>query len=185
MALVERALGEVRAELHQIIARFLSDGQVIKAWDSILDVLKPRPQLLRTTTAAASRVGVSPDNRGGFGFEVAKTLSNLGKHCRAGWSYARASCGSFAVEVPRGTPEGEKWVDFNHRLSVQSGIPPHDVMELASFGGTHCNVAIRATSCKMACSDEFIAPSGYLGEEYICQKWPTLRDALNRGLEWQ
>eukprot|EP00959_Pyramimonas_sp_CCMP1952_P174859 3654162-Pyramimonas_sp.AAC.2 len=37
----------------------------------------------------------------------------------------------------------------------------------------------------MTCSDEFIAPSGYLDEEYMCQKWPTLRDALSRGLEWQ
>ena len=51
-------------------------------------------------------------------------------------------------------------------------------------GGTHENVYLRAILDGLQCSDEFIAPSGYLDQQFLIGKWPGIEEALTKGLEW-
>ena len=146
---------------------------MVKAWDSITELLRSKKDvvvvvvvvvvvavedLFRVATVAAPRVGAWPGNRGGLGFEVQKSLQNLGKHCRAGWSYQRACQGAWAVQLPssseargrrrrrRTTIDGRStttrrqadaatWVAWNVEHSKKSGLKANEVLELASFGG--------------------------------------------------
>ena len=70
MTAVEQALRDVSGDLRQALDRFKQDAEVVKAWDAILGILAGKKELMRVTTMTPTRVGASPQNRGGLGFEA-------------------------------------------------------------------------------------------------------------------
>jgi hypothetical protein len=66
----KQAVVAVAAPLNRIFAQFEQDGQLVKAWDAIVDTLQPYEELMWTASFKAHFLGCHPQNRGGIGVNV-------------------------------------------------------------------------------------------------------------------
>lgn len=74
------AMKAITEPMHRILMRYREDGEVTKAWEGVVGLLKQHPSLLWTSVAHPTNVGVHYDNRGTLGvvaFGAAQTYPAL------------------------------------------------------------------------------------------------------------
>ena len=101
-----------------------------------------------------------------------------------GYSYEKACAGAFAVHLSPGSSTYSKWLERNNELNQLMGLPTFTSMMLATFGGSHSSLALRACHAGLAHSSPSVAPSGRLDAKTLGDAHPGLEKALNSGLEW-
>ena len=182
---MEAALSAIDGAMQSIKAEYAATGQLVGAWEKIVNALEPHRSLLFKQTCSPDRVGVLPQNRPGLRLSVSKTYLNAARHCMAGWSYKKASAGAWATTPPSANQELQNYITVNAEISEnQPEFPPLSDHALFSFGGSHGNGFLRAVLGGSVCMVESLAKGGYLDKDALQHQHPIIALALDQGLEW-
>lgn len=182
---MEAALSAIDGAMQSIKTEYAATGQLVGAWEKIVNALEPHRSLLFKQTCSPDRVGVLPQNRPGLRLSVSKTYLNAARHCMAGWSYKKASAGAWATTPPSANQELQNYTKVNAEISEnQPEFPPLSDHALFSFGGPHGNGFLRAVLGGSVCMVESLAKGGYLDKDALQHQHPSIALALDQGLEW-
>ena len=139
---VERALLAVTPKMDAALAQYKADGQNCTAFEAMKAALGEHTVLMYPQEVPFKFIGCCEKNRGGFGASVAKAIANGVKHCKAGWSYDKATQGTIAVACNQGTDNYNLWMECNSNLSQSQGLAEQERLVGVSFGGTHSNLRL-------------------------------------------
>jgi hypothetical protein len=152
-------------------------AEVVTTWEAFVDSLMTEPLLMWKQKIHSNNMGVHPWNRGGLGVNLRQALSDALTHCTAGYSYRKACDGAFGVAADHNAKSDDS--------CVTQGMPPIETLWGLSFGASHQNTFLRAVLAKMEVVGlPKLAPGGRLDPKAMLQKWPSLKTALEQGLEW-
>ena len=189
--MVDSVLDSISLDMERILTKYNDDNAAIAAWEAGLDVLEHvssgnATKLIWMQKCHSNLIATHPTNRGGLGL-VAAVSEQLGaKHCRAGWSYRKASESNFAVQA---NPDPEKLavvLEANRKMELQQGkIPPLAGCVQVAIGGTHTNGFLRMIEGKVRSALISIAPHGVLDPEFLARQHPGIGQALREGLDWK
>lgn len=181
---VQTALELVAGDVQSALNNFKVDGQVVKAWDTIIDIVSQHRSLKWTQNYLPHFVACEPSNRGGVGIMLQDALSTASQHCTAGWSYTKACEGAWAVELKPNSKELADATAFTNRIAKSQSVARVDSPSVASFGGSHRNYFLRAAASGAPCTDNKLAPSGSLDAVELSKQHQGISRALESGLVW-
>ena len=131
------------------------------------------------------KVGVHPSNREWQGLvlsDVASLTSIIGAD-----GFRKDLCNAAAGECPR-NEEGDGWREFNHKLWCDSGgilpITEAAALEIVTITAGHTTASIKCMKHGARSDDEILAPQGTLQLGTILDRNPTLREPIEKGIEY-
>ena len=173
-------------EIIAAIAQYDTDGEVITCWQRMLATISREKDLMWVMEYRADLVGVHENNRGGLGLVLDEAFASHEAHIRAGYSYALACSDAYAVQPPSDPDKIQQALAFNRQNIEQQDmmIPYLTDMLIQTISAGHNNASLRAMIGKVKSSNKFLAPTGAIDPDQLCQGRPDLLRAYTKGLTW-
>ena len=165
-----------------ILGMHVHDKQHVKCMEGALEALILEPLLCWETEVKANRMAVHPANRNGLGIVSSKCLSLGAASCENGYSYQLACKDAVASSAP---PTQQEWRIWNEGLNSRQSLPELSDPIGLSLGAGHGNGFLRLVLDNAPCTIKAIAPSGFLDSEFLCNRHPGLKLALEKGIRWR
>ena len=126
-------------------------------------------------------VGICPQNRNGYGVNVADVYELMSEIRQLGWDPSQVH--AFCVEVP---PEDVATMVWNNEFcdKHKESLPPAHGIKFAAMAATHTNMLLRCIAYNMPHSDPTMTIDGKLSVSKIKETDELYAAAVDEGLFW-